>query len=75
MRVPARWLGLFLWPLVILSLGACSSVPTSSTAGLTRLDVVPGQMLVIPLTSEDARSARGRSTAWLDTGASIAIWS
>jgi len=73
MRVQARWLGLLLWPLVILSLGACSSVPTSSTAGLTRLDVVPGQMLVIPLTTEDARSARGRSTAWLDTGASIEV--
>lgn len=58
---------------LVLTLGACSSVPPSNTAGLPRLDVVPGQLLIVPLTPEEARSARGQFTAWLDTGSSITV--
>jgi hypothetical protein len=63
----------FLIAILALVLGACSSIPSSNTAGLPRLDVVPGQVLVLPLSGDDAHDARGRSTAWLDTGASIEV--
>jgi len=58
---------------IALTLGGCSSIPPSTTAGLPRLDVVPGQTLIIPLNADEARTTSGRSKAWLDTGDSAEV--
>jgi hypothetical protein len=49
-------------------LSACASAPSSDTTGLERLDVTPGQTLIVPMDDSWPLTALGRVTGWLDTG-------
>ena len=65
-RRPFALMGCILVSLCVLP--ACSSLPPSETAGLHRLDVIPGQTLIVPMDDTWPTRAGGRVTGWLDTG-------
>lgn len=67
----ARWAVVHCLLVCVVLLGGCASVPHSDEAGLPRLDVVPGQTLLIPMDESWAADVGERPTGWLDTGASV----